>query len=338
MSEVLSHWAQVLAICVRVLSVLLEPFLWRHRPAQGCRMIAIHSRTDLHATGLDDRTILRLERQGQLVRVRRGHYVWAREGIGELDVRGRHALACRAALLDRPEAVISHGSAATLWNLPVPSSAREEVHLTVPGARAGRVRAGVRVTRGQLQELDEDVLDALRVTTVPRTLVDLGRHESLRWTVAAVDDALHRQLCTLEEVLAALERSARVPGTVMARRAVLLGDARSESVGESLSRMMFIDAGLPPTELQKEFTWPGGRARVDFWWGAGVVGEFDGRVKYRGDAGDPAQVVWDEKRREDGLRSLGLIVVRWTWDEMWHTPEKVVARLRTALARVRAAA
>jgi len=61
-------------------------------------------------------------------------------------------------------------------------------------------------------------------------------------------------------------------------------------------------------------------ARTDFWWpGVNLVGEFDGRGKYmRSDLAtgrSPAQVVVDEKIREDALRALGHGVVRWVWED-----------------------
>lgn len=109
----------------------------------------------------------------------------------------------------------------------------------------------------------------------------------------------------------------------------------SESPGESWSRVIFQEWGLAPPELQKQLRLPDGRsARVDFWWeGAGVVGEFDGMVKYRPDAGLGARPAEDtviaEKQREDQLRSLGLRVVRWVWADLWD-PARLAGMLRRA--------
>lgn len=115
-------------------------------------------------------------------------------------------------------------------------------------------------------------------------------------------------------------------------------DARAESPGESLSRVRMAEAGLAPPVLQHVLVDSRGVvARVDFWWPAcRVVGEFDGRVKYRADGADgpsdPAEVVWREKLREDRIRATGVTVVRWTWDDAWSgTP--MTARLRAAGVR-----
>jgi hypothetical protein len=69
--------------------------------------------------------------------------------------------------------------------------------------------------------------------------------------------------------------------------------------------------------------------RVDFGWPElGTVGEFDGLVKYgRVPGSDPADVLVEEKRREDALRAEGLAVVRWTWIDLADF-SPVAARLR----------
>jgi hypothetical protein len=92
---------------------------------------------------------------------------------------------------------------------------------------------------------------------------------------------------------------------------------------------------LPVPILQHRFEIAGG-ARVDFWWPEhGTVGEFDGRVKYGRllrPGQDPAEVLWEEKRREDALRDTGASVVRWVWDEI-PTFDPVADRIRRAFAR-----
>jgi hypothetical protein len=71
--------------------------------------------------------------------------------------------------------------------------------------------------------------------------------------------------------------------------------------------------------LQQPFYDAGGLiGYVDFWWPEfGIVGEFDGHGKYLRDeftrGRTTAEVVLDEKRRENRLRALGLTVARWEW-------------------------
>ena len=71
-----------------------------------------------------------------------------------------------------------------------------------------------------------------------------------------------------------------------------------------------------PLPLRKRNTY-----RADFDWdgadeAAGIVGEFDGLEKYgrlRRDGESVADAVIREKVREDELRALGYVVIRWTW-------------------------
>jgi hypothetical protein len=130
-------------------------------------------------------------------------------------------------------------------------------------------------------------------------------------------------------------RSAHRRGNTAALRAVEFADGRAESPDESRSRVAIARCGLPVPILQHRFEIAGG-ARVDFWWPEhGTVGEFDGRVKYGRllrPGQDPAEVLWEEKRREDALRDTGASVVRWVWDEI-PTFDPVADRIRRAFAR-----
>ena len=94
------------------------------------------------------------------------------------------------------------------------------------------------------------------------------------------------------------------------------------------------DAGRRAAAAVTQWPIPGTRYRADFGWPErGVVGEFDGLVKYgRGRTTvdeDMADVVWREKQREDRIRETGLGVVRWTWPEI--DGGEMVTRLRKRL-------
>jgi very-short-patch-repair endonuclease len=145
----------------------------------------------------------------------------------------------------------------------------------------------------------------------------------------AADAALAAGLMSREGYAAVLEDCSLFPGI---GRALAVADAMSpaaESPLESLSRHRLRGFPLPEPELQVEIRRPDGTvvARVDFLFGCRVIGEADGRGKYRS-----ADDLWAEKRREDELRSLGYVVVRWSWDDMWLTPHQVAARIAAALA------
>ena len=116
-------------------------------------------------------------------------------------------------------------------------------------------------------------------------------------------------------------------------------DGRSESVGESRSRVLLHHLDLAPSTLQWDVVASGGVfvGRTDFAWETErVVGEFDGRVKYGrllGPGQDPGDVVFEEKRREDVIRDEDWGVVRWVWSEL--TPMVLGPRVHRALERGR---
>ena len=156
----------------------------------------------------------------------------------------------------------------------------------------------------------------------------------------ALDAALHAELLDLGELLERLLEIAGTPGSRAAARAVRFADGRSESVGESRSRVLLHRLGLPPSDIQFRVTTPGGEfvARTDFVWAdERLVGEFDGRIKYGRllrPGQDPGDAVYEEKQREDAIRDEGLSVIRWTWADL-QRPDRLGARVGRALARGR---
>ena len=122
-----------------------------------------------------------------------------------------------------------------------------------------------------------------------------------------------------------------------ARAAFVLSfaDAASESVGESFSRALMWELGFEIPQLQFWVTRDGRRiARVDYLWPRiRLAGEFDGLVKYLASQGlsrkSPAEVVVEEKRREDEVRSAGYGMVRWVWADLLE-PERFATILHRA--------
>ena len=176
------------------------------------------------------------------------------------------------------------------------------------------------------------VVDGLPVTTVARTIADLGRLLPFDRALVPADAALHHGLATREELVEAVARRPRRPRNAAARRVVAFADGRAESPGETRSRLAIRRAGLPPPVLQH----PVIGVRCDFYWEEyATVGEFDGKVEY-GRYLRPGQTAGDavfvEKRREDALRDHGLEVVRWVWDEL-DPFDEVAARIGRAFTR-----
>jgi hypothetical protein len=152
--------------------------------------------------------------------------------------------------------------------------------------------------------------------------------------VVACDAALSRSKTTPEDLARWLERLSRRPQLELARRAVKLADARSESPGESRTRIVLTGLGYTEIEPQARVT-DGARrivARVDLMVRGVLVVEFDGAVKYEGAQGRESLVA--EKNREDLLRQLGYGIVRLVWSDL-SNPARVHAKMLAEIAILR---
>ena len=275
----------------------------------------------LRTVGYGSHEIQRMRQRGDLVPVRRGAY--ARDRPEDQTVEQAHRQLILATVPQLADgAVVSHASAAVLHGLPIWSSAIDRMHLTRDRSGGGRRRPVVHVHGAPLTAADLALIDGVAVTSLVRTVLDLARTVPMEQAVAAGDRALANGLSPLdlERRLVSMEHW---PGVRRARRVVGFLDPRSESAGESVSRVRMLEDDLPIPDLQREVLGPDGRlvARVDFCWDEQkTIGEFDGKVKY-GRLLKPGQsiekVIFDEKVREDALRDLGWQVVRWLWRDLY---------------------
>jgi len=211
------------------------------------------------------------------------------------------------------------------------------VQLTRPDIRSGKDRGGIHLYATALGPSEVVEVQGIRVTSLARTVVDVGRTVAFDQAVMAGDAARRRGL-EPADLDACLARSTRRPGMAKARRVAGFLDPLSESPGESLSRVALHAVGVSAPTLQYEVSDFSGRlvGRADFCWEEHrTLGEFDGRVKYGRllKAGEEAaDVVYAEKLREDALRDLGWQVVRWTYADL-KQPEVILDRLRRAFDR-----
>lgn len=289
------------------------------------------------AAGVGCDALRRAVGSGQLVRVRSGAYVRSTEWASARP-ETRHRMAVDAASRQLAAPVFCHESAAAVWGLPL-VGADDGVHVLGPagadGSRAGLgTRAGVtrHAARPDVRVVDRD---GLRVTSPVDTVLAVAASRDLRRSLPVADAAVRAGLVTREDLARGASARDRTRGVRRMRVVAHLADGRAESAGESVSRARIHLDGFVQPDLQVPFVRRGAVvARVDFWWaGPRVVGEFDGRKKYRVDGVDDRRALedrlWDEKRREDRLRDAGLRVVRWTWQDAWR-PGPLAALLRSA--------
>ena len=274
-------------------------------------------------------------------RLRHGTYAETNLLSGLADSQ-RHCLVLRGLLLRlHPRAVLSHVSAAAWLEMPLLDPTYELLHVTRDDLKASRVESGVAHHAAALPAEHVVRRHGAEVTGLGRTAVDMARTASTHeQAVAACDSALRAGVRRLE-LRAVMESCATWPGARTASRAVAFADGRSANPGESWSRVVLAQLGLPAPELQVPLGGDEGFiGRVDFLLRElGIVGEFDGKLKYRvppgADPGQAGEVVWREKRREDRLRDLGFEVVRWIEPEL-RRPAIILARFEAAAARARA--
>ena len=285
-------------------------------------------RRQLLDAGLDDGEIRRFIRSGEIVRIRRGSYA---PGAQETAVRAFRRRV-RAIAARSPEYVVAGPSAAAVYGAPLWKADLSEVTLIRPSASGGSHTAGRRVRAALLEPAEVLEYDGLRVTSPARTVQDMGCWCSVETAVVAGDHlgrAFPGRLSWPDGL-----RARRI-GIRQARAVHAALDPRSESPGETLTRLLLVGAGLPVPEAQVEVFDPDGTflGRCDLGWPEhGAVLEFDGRVKYEPTAAGrtASETLFLEKVREDGLRACGIAVVRVVWSDL-STPTVMRDRVQRAL-------
>lgn len=275
----------------------------------------VFSRRDTRALGWSDPAHSRAVRSGQLARLRRDQFT-------ALPVDAR--IAAIAAARGCSGSVISHRSAAVLHGLPIVGTMPAVPDVTVQPRRTGDLH-GAHLYRATMRPEDVVEVDGLPVTSVARTVIDLGRHRPAATMVSAADFALHHALTSLDELREVLDSCRGWPRVDRAARALAMVDARAESPLESISRLALRWLHLPTPDLQSRIhgRWGEFVARTDFYWDQfGVVGEADGRATLA-DAAD----LYADKQRQEALERLGIYVVRWNWTDVIRWPRLLGARV-----------
>jgi very-short-patch-repair endonuclease len=275
------------------------------------RQHAVVKRSQLIAIGFKDDAIASRVKAGWLVRAHRGVLAVGRQ---PLTLHGRFLAAVFSA---GDGAVLSHLSAAVLWNLLPERGPRIDV--TVPSARkGGRV---VIAHRSPLSEEEITVRHGIPVTTPARTILDLAAVVSRREVERAMDEAAYLRL----DLSGLAPRAGRRGGAVISR--VLAehqaGTTRTRSEFEermlALCRRFQLPAPLVNEEIEgyiADFVWLEERVIVetDGWQAHGTRRAFE----------------------SDRLRDADLIAAQWrplrlTWTRLTTEEDGVAAQLKRVL-------
>jgi very-short-patch-repair endonuclease len=209
-----------------------------HRELRLARIAArqrgVVTRDQLYGLGFSYAQVKRRLGLGRLHHVH--HNVYA---VGHRSLTSQAHL--MAALLSvGPRAFLSHRTAAAVWGLRAVNI--RDIELTLPGT-GGRRHTGLTVHRTQTQPHPDDVRTRgdLRVSSVPRLLIELAGRETAAELERLVTEAVHKRLlrpdsrdglATLETTLA---RHPRHPG-MATLTAVLATYRRTESSKSGLER------------------------------------------------------------------------------------------------------
>jgi very-short-patch-repair endonuclease len=204
------------------------------------------------------------------------------------------------------------------------------IELRIPHGRVV-VEAGIDARPSRTTaHLDVEVLgfEALPMTTAVDTVLDCALARPMREAVVIADSALRRKLMTVEDLVRAVDGRARHPRSTRLRRLLHLIDDRSGSVLESVLRYLLLQNGFV---AQSQHRVHRGRlfvGRFDFaLLEALVIIECDGRRWH-----DPEDVRQKDRSKTNALTRLGWRVLRFSWDEIVHSPAYVLACVHDCVA------
>jgi hypothetical protein len=294
----------------------------RELAALAGRQYGVVAHRQLRALGLTNRQVgLRLER----ARLHRRHPEVYAVGHTALTREGRWMAAVLAC---GRRAALSHWDGAALWGL-MPLRGRR-IHVSTPSRSARDPDPTViRLHRiGTLREDERGMTDAIPVTTVARTILDLAPHLTPRALEDMIAQADRLGVFDRTALVRTLGLHPRQPGR---RRLVdLLGMVAERGAADLRSalevRMMQLcdDHGLPTPVANV----PLAGILVDFHWpGTRLVVETDGYAYHSGRAAFER-----DRERDQELALAGYTVVRFTYNQVTRTPETVAQRLRRLLA------
>ncbi|MEV8183890.1 type IV toxin-antitoxin system AbiEi family antitoxin domain-containing protein [Specibacter sp. NPDC078692] len=290
--------------------------------------------------GLGDRAITAAIKRGHVLRLRKGAYVrvdyWLRSSPWQRDKLRLVAHILTAGGMP----VYSHFSAALLHGLYVWNGGYQ-IHVTATSSASGSSspkdvvrhrevldpveRRKVRIRSGQV----------VAVTSLERTVIDCACFGTFEQAVIIGDSAL-RKGANLAIMAARVESMPGRRGVRKARRVLRALDARSESAGETRTRLVIVQMDIPMPSLQVELFVDGYVYRPDFLWEQQrLIVEFDGDTKYF-DYRPTSEVLVEERKRERRLMEAGWKFVRFEWKDLAN-PEGMKRRILAAIGPLQTA-
>ncbi len=272
-----------------------------------------------HSSSAVDRAI----GSGRLTALHPGVFAVGHRAIGPVGWRHAAILACGAG------AVLSHGSAAEVWDLRATSQQRHDV--TVP--RTLRPRDRIRPHRARLAPDEHTTLEGLPITTVARTLLDLAATLDRHGLERAVERAEITRRLDRRALATLLDRYPRRAGSPALRALLAAGplDARLTRSQREEAFLAFLDEHQlprPQTNLWMALDdGEGPGVEIDAAWPAArLAAELDPRATH-----DTAAAFERDRRKDQRLLLAGWRVVRITPRRLREEPDRVADLLRRLL-------
>ncbi|MCL2542725.1 MAG: type IV toxin-antitoxin system AbiEi family antitoxin domain-containing protein [Nocardioidaceae bacterium] len=295
---------------------------------------------EARSAGYGERAISRMVRDGVWVRFRRGTYAFTDEWRA-LDTVGRHRVRSNAIMRSHNGHVaLSHQSGVIRHRLDSWGLNLDRVHVTRLDGGPGRIEHDVVHHEGFVADADLVVVENQLALSAVRCVLEAGSRAGNEVALSLFDAGLRGGAYTDRQLVEQFELMEHWPFVRHLHVPVRMADPRAASVGESRGRWWFSRLGIPAPALQHEVRDSDGSliGITDWWWEEhGVMGEFDGRVKYGRllkPGQDPGDAVFEEKRREDQLRErTGSSMLRLTWDDLNH-PTDIRTRFDSLARRI----
>jgi very-short-patch-repair endonuclease len=279
------------------------------------RQHGVITRGQLLELGFTPSAIEHRRASGRLRSLHRGVFA-----VGHIEI-GRFGRWMAAVLACGQGALLSHQSAAELWEIRAPE--QRPIEVTVPARDRRRIRGLVVHRRTVLSSPDRRTRNRIPVTAPARTLADLAARLSPHQLESAINEADGRDLIDPERLRDAMRQMRGEPG---AGRLLRLLDRRVFRLTDSELERMFLRlvrrARLPMPQTGVEV----GGFPVDFLWPElGLIVETDG-LRYHRTAAQQAR----DRRRDQIHAAAGLTTLRFTYSQVVFEE----ADVRGVLARV----
>ena len=257
-----------------------------------------------------------------------------------LDTAPSGAAALRAYTELDDESILSLGSAARLWAVPLPGRVEEDWRIHLARRRGCSTPRRVNVVGHVLTLLPDEVveLDGVRLTSPARTWLDLASVLGLDELVVAGDalvcehgpefPAPRAALCGIAELRAMVARHPGIRGVRKARAAVELIRIGADSPPETRLRLTLVRAGLPEPALN-EVVW--GVAGAPVLWPDAAYPKWRIALQYEGAHHNGDDQYLRDIRRADTAALSGWLEVRLSRLDLAGDYPAAVRKVRAAL-------